>query len=263
MTSTELYRSGKLAEAVEAQIHEVKAAPADQGKRLFLFELLAFSGNWDRARRQIDAVQYGDADLDMATQAYRFLVDAEQARRRVLTEGLTPQFLAEPPEHVRLRLEGARNIAAGQHTEAARLLSLADEQAPPIRGRLNDKPIEGLRDCDDLFGSVLEVLAQGNYFWVPFEQINSLTIKPPRFPRDLLWLPARLEASASSGDVFLPVLYPGSAEHADDDVRLGRRTDWSAADGGPVLGVGQRTFLVGEDPLNLLEVRSLERDQAT
>jgi hypothetical protein len=36
-------------------------------------------------------------------------------------------------------------------------------------------------------------------------------------------------------------------EAADEGPKVGRGTDWKQADGGPVLGVGLRTFLVGED----------------
>ena len=43
-----------------------------------------------------------------------------------------------------------------------------------MRGRLNGKPFETLRDADDLFGPVLEVLSQGAYFWLPLEQVDSL-----------------------------------------------------------------------------------------
>ena len=60
------------------------------------------------------------------------------------------------------------------------------------------------------------------------------------------------------GDVFLPALYPGTHEHADDAVKLGRATDWKDGDAGPVLGVGLRTFLAGDDPITLLEWRELE-----
>jgi type VI secretion system protein ImpE len=82
MNPAELYKAGQLAEAVNAQIGEVKANPADHARRLFLFELLAFAGDWDRARRQIDAVQYNEPDLDIAVLAYRKLLDAEQKRRQ-------------------------------------------------------------------------------------------------------------------------------------------------------------------------------------
>ena len=51
MNANELFQAGKLQEAIDTQIAQVKANPADQGKRLFLFELLAFAGELDRARR--------------------------------------------------------------------------------------------------------------------------------------------------------------------------------------------------------------------
>ena len=50
---------------------------------------------------------------------------------------------------------------------------------PRRRGRLNGKPFEHLRDADDLFGSVLEVLSQGAYYWVPLEQVASLAMSAP------------------------------------------------------------------------------------
>ena len=81
MNAAELFKAGKPHEALAAQTQEVKGKPGDQGKRLFLFELLAFAGDLDRARRQIGAVTYDDPDLETAA-AYRELIDAEEARRR-------------------------------------------------------------------------------------------------------------------------------------------------------------------------------------
>jgi type VI secretion system protein ImpE len=259
MNASESFKAGRLQDAIDAQVREVKASPADHGKRLFLFELLAFAGDLDRARRQIDAVQYGDAERDAAVLAYRKLLDAEQARRRLFAEGLTPGFLAEPPDPVRLRLEAVSRLRGGRPAEAAELLARAGEAAPALRGQLNGKPFTSLRDADDLFGDVLEVLSQGNYYWVPLGQIDTLAMNPPKYPRDLLWAPAHLEMRGGpAGDVFLPVLYPGSHEHPDDQVKLGRMTDWKSAEGGPVLGVGRRMFLAGDEEFSLLEWRQLE-----
>jgi type VI secretion system protein ImpE len=258
MSASELYKSGRLQEAIDAQIQEVKSHPADQGKRLFLFELLAFAGDLDRARRQIEAVRYDDVQLEAATATYRTLLDAEQKRRRVFAEGISPQFLAEPPAHVKQRLEALNELRAGKLQDAARLLNEADQAAPVPRGQLNDKEFTALRDCDDVFGTVLEVLAHGEYYWVPLEQVQLLAMNPPRFPRDLLWVPARLQMTANAGDVFLPALYPGSHEQSDEAVKLGRATDWKAEQGGPVLGVGLRQFLVDDDAVSILEIRTLQ-----
>jgi type VI secretion system protein ImpE len=256
VTASELFKEGRLQEAIDAQLQDVKAKPGDHGRRLFLFELLAFAGELDRAGRQIDAVRYDDPDLEAATQSYRQLLQAEQYRRRVFAEGIMPQFLGRPPEWLGRRLEAVQALRGGQQAEAVRLLAEADAAAPPVRGTLNGKAVEGLRDCDDLFGPVLEVLAHGDYYWLPLEQVEVLTANPPKFPRDLLWFPARIEVrDGPRGDVFLPALYPGSHEHPDDQIKLGRATDWKQAEAGPVLGVGGRTFLVGDDAVSLLAWR--------
>jgi type VI secretion system protein ImpE len=262
MTATELYRAGKLQAAIDAQIQEVKAHAADPNRRLFLFELAAFAGDLDRARRQIDAVQYNDADRDAAVLTYKKLLDAEEKRRRLFRDGVPPRFLADPPAHVQLRLDAAKLLRENKPAEALGLLSQANAGAEAIKGTLNGKPFAGFRDADDLFGTTLEVFAHGEYFWVPVEQVDSMALNAPRFPRDLLWMPARLVLKAGEqGEVFLPVLYPNSHEHPDEAVRLGRTNDWKQADGGPVLGVGARVFLAGEDGVGVAEWRELRVDE--
>lgn len=262
MNAGELYRANRLAEAIDAQIQEVKANPADHNRRLFLFELVVYSGDLDRARRQIDAIKYDQLELEAATQKYRHLLDAEQLRRRVFTEGIKPEFFGPPPDHVAKRLEAVSRLREGNGAEALKLLAEADGAVPPLRGKLNGKAFEGLRDCDDVCSHIFEVMAQGKYFWVPMEQVASLAMKAPRFPRDLIWMPARIDLhDGASGEVFLPVLYRGTHEHADDPVKLGRAHDWKGGDGTPVLGAGPRIYLAGDDDVPLLEIRDLTLDE--
>jgi type VI secretion system protein ImpE len=264
MSASDLFKAGKLQDAIDAQLKEVKSAPADHGKRLFLFELLCFAGDLERARRQIDAVNYGEMERDTAVLAYCKILDAEQARRRLFSEGLSPQFLATPPEHVHLRLEAVNRLREGRPVEAAEALARAAATTPTVVGQLNGKAFGSLRDADDLLAGILEVFSQGNYFWLPLEQIDTLSVNAPKYPRDLLWAPAHLEVRDDpAGDVFLPALYPGTHEHSDEHIKLGRSTDWRNVEGGPVLGVGLRTFLVDDDALTLLEWRQLAITSST
>jgi type VI secretion system protein ImpE len=258
MNASALFKAGKLQEAIDAQTQAVKSDPADQNKRLFLFELLAFAGDLDRARRQIEAIDYQEADRNAALADYGRLLDAEEARRRLFRDGVPPRFLTMEPEHVKLRLDAINRLRENRAAEARDILEKAAQSSPAVQGQLNDKPFSLLRDCDDLFGTVLEVFFGGDYCWVPLEQVGRLEIKPPKFPRDLIWIPAQMELrDGSTGAVFLAALYPGSPEHADDQIKLGRATDWKTLEDGPVLGVGQRTFLVGEDASSILEWRQL------
>jgi type VI secretion system protein ImpE len=261
MQAGELYKAGRLREAIEAQLLDVRSAPTDPAKRLFLFELLAFSGDLERARRQIDLAEHNDADLDAATAVYRKLLDAEQARRDLFARGVAPGFFGEPAEHLRLRLDAVNRLREGRFAEAGETLARANEAVPAVHGHLNGRPFQAFRDGDDLFAGVLEVMAHGRYFWVGLDQLRLVTINPPRFPRDLLFVPAHVELADEQGDVFLPALYPGSHEHADEQVRLGRMTDWKELEGGAVLGVGLHTFLHDDDAIGLLEWREWRSDQ--
>jgi type VI secretion system protein ImpE len=253
MTAHELFEAGRLSEAVAIQNADVQADPAHLGKRLFLFELLSFAGDLDRARAQLDGLTVDDEPFREGRQ----LLDAELHRRDLFARGTGPGFFAPGPEHVRLRLEAVERLREGQPLEASELIRQADDALAPLGGTLNGTPFDDLRDADDLFGPILEVLARGVYYWVPLEQVAAVTAAPPRGARDLLWLPARLTlADGQDDEVFLPALYPHSHEGADD-VRLGRATLWKQEPDGPVYGLGARTYLVGEEAVELREWRQV------
>ena len=109
----------------------------------------------------------------------------------------------------------------------------ANEAVPAFRGQLNGQPFESLprrrrpvRRGAGSHGPRPIFLGRAGAGPAPDDE-------PPRFPRDLLFIPAHLELEDEQGDIFLPALYPGSHEHPDDQVRLGRMTDWKELDGGP------------------------------
>ena len=87
MTAADQYKSGRLQDAIAAQLLDVREHPTDHAKRLFLFELLTFAGDLDRAQRQIDMIEYKDTLLDASTAIYKRLLDSERARRDVLRLG--------------------------------------------------------------------------------------------------------------------------------------------------------------------------------
>jgi type VI secretion system protein ImpE len=258
MTATDLYRCGKLGAALDAQLADVKAHPADHGRRLFLFELAAFAGDWDRARRQLDAVTYDNPEQDASVQTYRTLLGAEDHRTRVFRDGVMPEFLVPPPVWIYPRLEAVAALKANRPTDAAERVAESDAAAPPVNGVLNGAPVEDLRDADDLFGPVLEAMVRGVYYWVPLEHVESLAASAPRFPRDLIWFPARLSVKdGPAGEVFLPTRYPGTTGTADEVLKLARATDWPEPASGPVRGLGLRVLAVGETDVPLTELREL------
>ena len=62
MTPQELYRNGRLREAITALGDELRKNPLDAKRRTFLFELLLFAGEYDRAEKQLEVLPGAGAD---------------------------------------------------------------------------------------------------------------------------------------------------------------------------------------------------------
>jgi type VI secretion system protein ImpE len=258
-TPRELYQAGQLQAAIEALTAEVRSKPADAPTRIFLFELLSFAGDWDRARKQIDVLAQAGPNEALAVQVYLANIEAERARARLFSEGLQPHFLNEPPPYVDRHLEAINRIREGNVAEARALLDTAEEERPALPGTLNGKPFADFRDCDDVIGPVLELIVKDKYTWLPFEQIRRLEIGAPSKLRDLVWARAKVEAlDGTIGDVYVPALYEGSCRNADDRLRLGRMTAWIPLSEDLARGAGLKAFQAGEDDVALFEARQVE-----
>ena len=259
MNATQLYETGQLAEAVAAAGDEVKRHPADFGKRMFLAELLCFAGEIDRADKQLEVLGHQEPKALLEVSTLRQLLRAERSRQEFYSAGRLPEFLEPPSERLKRHLEASIRIREGQPGEAAPLLAQAEAERTPVAGTCNGQPFDDLRDVDDLCASLFEVLTStGKYYWIPMERVELMEFTAPKRPRDLLWRSVHMVVRGGpDGQVFLPALYAGSHNESDDRMRLGRMTDWRGGDGGPVRGTGQRTFLVGEESVSILELKEI------
>jgi type VI secretion system protein ImpE len=262
-TPKELLDAGQLNGAIEALTQEVRANPSDVPRRTFLFELLCFAGDWDRADKQIDVIAQQSVQSAMAVQVYRANVAAERQRARLFEEGVAPHFLTEPPSYADLLVEGIRKLSQEDTPGARELFDQAEEARPAVTGKWNGRAFLDLRDYDDAVGGFLELIVKDKYAWLAFEQIRRIQMKPPEKLRDLLWIPTRVEAADGTvGEVFVPALYAGSSRQGNDLVRLGRMTEWKAVSEDLSLGIGQRLFLVDDEDRPILEARTIEFDGA-
>ncbi len=256
----DLFQSGQLTEAVTAATAAVKKNPSDLHARSVLCEVLCFAGDLERADKQLDAVATIDPESLVGASMLRHLIRAEISRREVFEAGRVPELVEKPSEALQKRLEALLQVREGEHGRATALLAEAAELEPPLPGKLNGEAFEGIRDMDDLLGPVLEVFtATGNYYWIPFAQIHSLELDKVTNLTDMLWRAATIEAAGDiSGRVHIPAVYFGSSKHEDERVRIGRSTDWlqQSADA-PVRGVGQKEFLIGDDAVGVMEIRTL------
>ena len=259
MSASDLFRAGKLKEAITAAVDEVRNHPTDTGRRLFLSELLCFAGDLERADNHLDAVGHNDPQIMPWIVTFRQLIRAEQSRQDFFAKGRLPEFLTRPEGAVAQLLEASIRVREGALQEAALLLDQAEESRRRMTGICDGQTFQDFRDLDDQTCCVLEVITtNGTYYWIPISQVESIEFHEPERSRDLIWRRTHLIVrDGPDGEVYLPVLYPGASAEADDQIRLGRQTDWRGGDAVPVRGVGQRTFLVGDDARSIMELKTI------
>jgi type VI secretion system protein ImpE len=262
MGAKELFDAGNLSGAIDQLTQEVRSNPRDLHRRIFLFELLCFAADYQRAERQLDAVAQTSEDVkvEIGAQVYRNALQAEKSRHAFFTgASRLPRFLSEPPAYAAFHIEAVNHLRESRFDELEDVLTKSQKLYKSPKGERDGTAFENFTDGDDLIGPFLEVFLQAEYFWVPLDQIKRLNIRPPRTLRDLIWTQASIDLDARPlSDVFIPVQYYGSHQHLDDLVKLGRMTDWKTVGQGTLLGAGQRTFFADETECPLLEIRTIE-----
>ena len=235
MIAKQLFEAGRVTEAIQALSSYLRDHPADVRQRTFLFELLCFAGQFERAEKQLGVLAQGGGKTEMGAVLYYSALHGEKTRHETFEKAAFPEKSPQP--------------------------------ASSFQGTLNGKPFASITDADPDVGTRLEVFAAGAYLWIGLEHIATVEIQPPTRLRDTLWLPASVTTGPTFqgtelGEVLIPALYPFSFKHPDESVWLGRKTAWGADSNGVEYPAGQKVFLVDGEEFPLLEVRSLHFAEA-
>lgn len=258
-----LLDAGDLNGATEAVLKSVKANPTDAAARTFLFELACFAGDWTRAEKQLDVIGHQDANTMIGSLIYRQCLEAEKKRERVFKDGLKPEFLADPPDYIYGLLTANNRLREGNLAEARQIFDQIEEQRPAFSAQVNGSKVEDFRDYNDQTSCILEVIIKDSYVWVPFEQIEKIEFQQPKSLRDLFWIQANLEtANGTNGEVMIPSLYAGSYRNENDQVRLGRATDWREIGEDIYAGEGLKLFWIDGADKPILELKEVVMIQA-
>ena len=118
MNAHEFFKAGQLREALAASLADVREHPTDTARRLFLAELLSFSGELERADNQLSALGQNDPQAMALILLFRHLVRAEQARQDVWTQGRMPEFSGQADAAVRRLLEAVIRVIQRQLDDA-------------------------------------------------------------------------------------------------------------------------------------------------
>lgn len=249
---------GDLEGALRNLQEQVRRDPAKAELRVFLFQLLSVTGQWERALTQLNVA----ADLDAGTlamaQMYREAIRCELLRAEVFAGKRSPVVFGEPEEWVALLIESLVVHAESRADQAQELRDRAFEAAPTSAGSLDGEPFEWIADADMRLGPVCEAVVNGRYYWVPFDRLSRLDLEAPADLRDFVWMPAHLQfASGGEAVGLIPSRYPGSEAANDTQICLGRKTVWNEESPDVFSGLGQRVFTTDTGEHALMDVRTI------
>jgi type VI secretion system protein ImpE len=258
MDAEEALRQGNLDVALKQLQARIRKQPADSKLRVFLFQLLAVLGQWNKALVQLDVAAELDASALPMQATYRDAVQAEVLRERIFAGERDPVVFGEPQRWIALLVEALRVRATGDAEHAQSLRAEAFESAPATAGHIDGAAFSWIADADMRLGPVLEGIVNGRYTWIPFQHIQHIQVHEPVDLRDLVWAPAQVTwSNGGESVVLIPVRYAGSAATEDASLRLSRRTEWVDLGADCFAGLGQRTLTTDKDDYPLLGIREI------
>ncbi len=253
--------AGNLSGAIEAALAHVKSKPTDIPARIFLFELSCFSGDWDRAEKQLDVIGAQDPKAMIGSLIYRQNFKAERDRARFFSDGLQPGILAPPPRYVEDMIQANNRIREGNIAEARAIMDKVEEERPAFKSSVNGSEVSDFRDYNDSTMCIFEVLLKDQYLWLPIEHVQKIEFFKPKSLRDLFWIQAQVDLiEGTGGEMFFPSLYAGSWKNDNDQVRLGRMTDWRDLGEEIFVGEGTKLFWMDGRDRSIFDIQTIEFD---
>ena len=254
-----LLRDGDIAGARAALVELVRKTPGSVEARMFLFQLLALTGEWTKARAQLSALAQLSPEAQMFSVAYGQAIDAELNRAEVFA-GRAPASLLVRSQPWTEDLAAALTLEiAGRGDEAEAARDRAYDAAPEMAGRIDGAAFDWIADADHRFGPAVEAIIAGKWGLLPLDAIEKIKGSGPQDLRDLIWYPVEIGfKSGQSVAGFLPGRYPGTETSGDNAAILARATTETDGPLGPLL-TGQHVFVLstGEER-DLMSLRLLE-----
>lgn len=96
MQAEQSVREGRLQDALAELQAQVRKEPANAKYRIFLFQLLAVLGQWERASNQLNVLEEMDSEALPMVQTYRETIQCELLRAEVFAGHRSPLIFGDP-----------------------------------------------------------------------------------------------------------------------------------------------------------------------
>lgn len=247
--------------------NQIRADASNAKLRTHLFQLLCITGNWKRALAQLQVCGQLDAKSLPMAQTYREAIKCELFRKEVFEGKRTPQIMGTPPSWAGSLIEALKHDGTRDFAIAASLREKAMDDAAASPCLIDGVRCEWLADADSRLGPTLEVIANGQYYWLPLESCNGLILEPPADLRDLVWAPGEVMLpNEGRVAVLIPTRYPGTelaSSTEADELKRSKRTEWTEVHPDMWFGTGQRLWASDLGEHAILDTRLISMDAST
>jgi len=243
-----------LNQAIDSVSAEIRREPLDASHRFALARLELVRGNFEKALRQLQLACQFNAELAPEAQLIKMLVCAERVREAVFAGKISPDLLSPPPAWLDKMIEAMRQTTGEQAVE---MRQSAFSDMPACKGYYGEASrFEWIGDGDDRLGATVELILGGNYYWVPFDMIESLHIPVPTGVVDLVWTSVNVKLVGHPRKIaYMPARYvfDENLEEKSHSLLVGTETIWREFYSGFWQGYGRKTWFIDGEPLSIFE----------
>ena len=258
----QLLQLGQLTEALQGLTVHVRHQPQDVSARVFLFQLLALLGQWERAQVQLNVAGELDSANVPLVNAYSVALKGEQKRDQVFAAQATPDLPGIAAQWREPLLRALHALRAGDIATARTLREAAFSSADAVSGHVDGARFAWIADADTRFGPCLEIILNTGYAWIPFADLLELRFEQPTDLRDMVWAPVQITWRGGQQAVgFIPSRYPDSLQVGESGLALARQTKWRDLGDECFVGLGQRMLVTDAGDYPLLQIRTLTFDR--
>ncbi len=252
----QLVANGQLSEALGAAKKLVTQGPLDSGARATLCALLFASGEPARAVQQFQAYQQlGGENLPAGFAA---VLECYEKRSDVLAGKCPPTLAGDPPDWLDGHLKALAALSGGDSQPLVDSLEGLADSLLQLKGETEAIEFTGFRNADARLAPVFEGVFDGEYTWLPLEQVMQVMLPArPELIQDLIAVPCMVAMKGGwrrQGHLF--VSYPGSEKSESEKVKLSMETAWDESIEEIDIGLGQQIFFAGEDAVPLFSIGS-------
>ena len=262
-----------LVTSIQNVVDQIRINPTDSTLRLFYIQYLCMDAQWDNALKQVEKYQklFGQD----ANHLLLFVIEniqSELKRTEVLKAKMRPFSIVTKESDLMILQLHMSIISHEREKNFNAVVNTFEMLATKIQTPSNTAVVYGNKkmkistdvtwiiDGDIRASFVLEYFYNGEYYWIPFNNIQSIIFKPIKTLLDTIWRSATLSIKNFANiQVTIPSRY-AVMDSCDwnDDLLSNRATHWKhLVNENYSIGFGQKILFSESSDFNLLNINQI------